>query len=205
MRGTRTETPEWSSSEVDLLVRAARSAPVYGGGHPWVLEPHGRAVALYELPRHSFRDRLGIGRLLTCGGVLHNLHAALRAAGWRVEVSLPRDAAKPDLLAVLAAVGRQAVEERGTSDPAVLPVLVAANHWEGTRVRPVDTGGSVTLHVSTEGDSRRDVLLAGAALQAVRLKARELGLTATVGRGPLPAHVWASLTVSGISEPHPAG
>lgn len=78
---------------MDLLVRAARCAPIYGGGHPWVLEPHGRAVALYELPHHSFRDRLAIGRLLTCGGVLHNLHAALRASEWRVGVSLPRDPA----------------------------------------------------------------------------------------------------------------
>jgi hypothetical protein len=122
-----------------------------------------------------------------------------------VEVSLPADAARPDLLAVLTAVGRQAVEDQRTSGPAELPLLVAANHWEGTRVRPVDTGGSVTLHVSTDGDSRRDVLLAGAALEAVRLKARELGLSTTVGRGPLPGHVWASLTVSGLSEPHPAG
>ncbi|MEO6090266.1 MAG: hypothetical protein ABIQ18_44895 [Umezawaea sp.] len=205
MHRTRTEAPEWSPGEVALLIRAARGAPVYGGGHPWVLEPHGRAVALYELPHHSFRDRLGIGRLLTCGAVLHNVHAALRAAGWRVEVLLPSDAAKPDLLAVLTAVGRQPPGDQETPGPAELPLLVAANHWEGTLVRPVDAADSVTLLVSTEGDSRRDVLLAGAALQAVRLKARELGLSTTMRRGPLPGHGWASLTVSGISEPHPAG
>ena len=200
---------------MDVLVRAARRAPVYGGGHPWVLEPHGRGVSLYELPHHSIHDRLGIGRLLTCGGVLHNVHTALRAAGWRVEVSLPRDAARPDLLAVLTAVGRQAaparraIEEQAPSGPAELSVLLAANHWEGTRVRPVvsaaEPAGSVTLLVSTEGDSRRDVLLAGAALQAVRLKARTLELPTTVVRGPLPGHGWALLEVSGVSGPHLEG
>jgi hypothetical protein len=206
MRRTRTDAPEWSPGEVDLLVRAARRAPTYGGGRPCVLEPHGRGVSLYELPHHSIRDRLGIGRLLTCGGVLHNVHSALRAAGWRVEVSPACDAARPDLLAVLTAVGRQPAEERATPGQAEPATLVAANHWEGTRVRAVGSAaGSVDLLVSTEGDSRRDVVLAGAALQAVRLRARELGLPTAVVRGPLPGHVWALLTVSGISGAHPEG
>ncbi|HWO68541.1 MAG TPA: hypothetical protein VNO31_51775, partial [Umezawaea sp.] len=108
MRGTSIEALNWRLAEVERMVRAARRAPLYGGGHPWVLEPHGLSASLYELPHHAFHDRLGIGRLLTCGAVLHNVYTALRAAGWRVEVTLPGDVERPDLLAVLTAAGRSA-------------------------------------------------------------------------------------------------
>jgi hypothetical protein len=229
MRGTGVEARNWRPTDVEQVVRAARRAPLYGGGHPWVLEPHERSVSLYELPRHAVHDRLGIGRLLTCGAVLHNVHVALRAAGWQVDVVLPSDADRPDLLAVLTAVGHlaptswevldhQALDEPGVPGSAELSVLVAANHWSGTRLRPVGSAaepavstlpaGSVGLLVSTDGNSRKDVLRAGAALQAVRLRARALGMETAGVRGPLhglPGHHWALLGVRALSGPTPEG
>ena len=229
MRGTGTGTPNRSSIEVEQVVRAARRAPLYGGGHPWVLEPHDHSVSLYELPHHTIHDRLGIGRLLTCGAVLHNVHTALRAAGWQVDVALPGDADRPDLLAVLTAVERlaptswevldhRALDEPGARGSAELSDLVTANHWPGTGLRQVDgaaepamstlPAGSVGLLVSTDGDSRKDVLRAGAALQAVRLRARALGIETTCVRGPLhgvPGHHWALLGVGALSGPSREG
>ena len=229
MRTTGIDAPGWSPAEIDLLVRAARHAPLYGGGRPWVLEPRDHEVALFELPHRSCHDRLGFGRLLTCGAVLQNVVTALRAAGWLVEVDLPADVDRPDLLAVLTAVGRReptaedllddrALEEEGAPGPVAVPALVAADHWPGTRVRPVDgtiepavsslPAGSTALLVSTDGDSRRDVLRAGAALQAVRLRARASGLRTSFVRGPLhgtPGHHWALLGVRPVSPPRPEG
>ncbi|MCS7483691.1 hypothetical protein ACFFQW_46650 [Umezawaea endophytica] len=224
---TRADALTWRTDEVEQVVRAARRAPLYGGGHPWVLEPHGHSVSLYELPHHTIHDRLGVGRLLTCGAVLHNVHTALRAAGWRVEVTLPGDVDRPDLLAVLTAVehsaptpqevlDHQALTGPGMPGSPELSVLIAADRWPGTRVRVVDSAaepmvaalpaGSTGLLVSTDGDSRKDVLCAGAALQAVRLRARALGVQTCGVRGPLhglPGHRWALLGVRGLSGPNP--
>ncbi|WNV87469.1 hypothetical protein [Umezawaea sp. Da 62-37] len=222
MHRSRTAAPEWGATEVELMVRAARRAPVHGTGHPWVLEPHGNVVSLYELPHHSLHDRLGFDRLLSCGAALHNVHTALQAFGWHVEVEFPRDVDRPDLLAVLTADDRQAPTAVEVGDyeaievPAApgridLPALAVSNHWAGARLLPVEDdtslaalglpSGSAVLLVLTTGESRQDVLLAGAATQAVRLRARALGMTATPVHRPtrLPdgvsGHLWSALQV----------
>ncbi|WNV84831.1 hypothetical protein [Umezawaea sp. Da 62-37] len=222
MRRTRIAVPEWGATEVELVVRAARRAPVCGTGHPWVLEPHGNVVSLYELPHHSLHDRLGFDRLLSCGAVLHNVHTALRAFGWHVEVEFPHDVARPDLLAVLTADDRQAPTAVEVGDyeaiemPAAhgridLPALAVSNHWAGVRLLPVKDdaslgalglpSGSGALLVLTTLESRQDVLLAGAATQAARLRARALGMATIPVHRPLrlpdgvSGHLWAVLQV----------
>jgi hypothetical protein len=182
----------WSRSEVGLLVSAARRAPVYGADHPWVLEPHGGEMRLYELPHYSLRDRLGLDGLLSCGAVLHNVHLALRHLGLRVVVDFPHDVHRPDLLAVIRTDGSEppteeeircygAIEDAGSPGEVDLGAVIAANPWPGTDLAVLPVGldlvrGHEALVVLTPGDTRQDDLVAGAALQAARPAARARGL-----------------------------
>jgi hypothetical protein len=93
----------WSATETGVLVRAARQAPVYGSARPWVIEPRGRAVAMFELQHRSSSDPLGLDRLLSCGAALHNLFLAVHVIGWACTADLSSDVDEPDLLAVLRA------------------------------------------------------------------------------------------------------
>jgi hypothetical protein len=174
----------WSAAEAAEIVEAARSAPVYSPGKPWVLELHNRSVYLYEVQHRSSHDPLGMDRLLTCGAALEHIVLAIRAAGWHAKVVFPSDHASPDLIAVVKADRRQPPDPRelaqyqatrlseGTGDGAARD-LVSANHWAGTELHPVDDD---TLVVVTVGDGRPDHVRGGAALQAAVLAARSAGL-----------------------------
>ncbi|MFJ8962512.1 hypothetical protein ACIRG5_24300 [Lentzea sp. NPDC102401] len=173
----------WNPGEAAAIVEAARKAPVYSAGRPWVLEMHGRSVYLYEVAHRSLRDPLGMDRLLTCGAALEHIVLAIRAAGWHVKVVFPADHANPDLIAVVKADRRQppAEEELVQHQAILLPGgtgdgdardLVTANHWAGTELHRVDGD---TLVVVTVGDGRPDHVRGGAALQAAVLAARSAG------------------------------
>jgi hypothetical protein len=170
----------WNPGEAAAIVEAARKAPVYSAGRPWVLEMHGRSVYLYEVARRSLRDPLGMDRLLTCGAALEHIVLAIRASGWHAKVVFPADHANPDLIAVVKADRRQPpAEEELTQHQAILLPdgtgdgdardLVAANHWAGTELHRV---ADDTLVVVTVGDGRPDHVRGGAALQAAILAAR---------------------------------
>ncbi|MGW4213609.1 hypothetical protein ACWEIJ_36890 [Lentzea sp. NPDC004789] len=174
----------WSAAEAAEIVEAARSAPMYSPGKPWVLELHNRSVYLYEVRHRSSHDPLGMDRLLTCGAALEHIVLAIRAAGWHAKVVFPSDHANPDLIAVVKADRRQPPDLRevaqhqairlseGTGDGEARD-LVSANHWAGTELHPVDDD---TLVVVTVGDGRPDHVRGGAALQAAVLAARPAGL-----------------------------
>jgi hypothetical protein len=176
----------WSAAEAAEIVEAARRAPVYSPGKPWVLELHNRSVYLYEVRRRSSHDPLGMDRLLTCGAALEHIVLAIRAAGWHAKVVFPSDHANPDLIAVVKADRRQPPDARelaqyeamrlpeGTGDGEAQD-LKSANHWAGTELHPVDDD---TLVVVTVGDSRPDHVRGGAALQAAVLAARSAELRA---------------------------
>jgi hypothetical protein len=174
----------WSAAEAAEIVEAARKAPVYSTGKPWVLELHNRSVHLYEVAHRSLHDPLGMDRLLTCGAALEHIVLAVRAIGWHAKVVFPADHANPDLIAVVRADRRQPPDEQelkqyqgallaeGTGDGEARD-LVFANHWAGTELHPVDDD---TLVVVTVGDRRPDHVRGGAALQAAVLAARFAGL-----------------------------
>ncbi|RDI34322.1 hypothetical protein [Lentzea flaviverrucosa] len=174
----------WSAAEAAEIVEAARKAPVYSAGKPWVLELHNRSVHLYEVAHRSLHDPLGMDRLLTCGAALEHIVLAVRAIGWHAEVVFPADHTNPDLIAVVRADRRQPPDEKelnqhlaaslaeGTGDGEARD-LVSANHWAGTELHPVDDD---TLVVVTVGDGRPDHVRGGAALQAAVLAARFGGL-----------------------------
>lgn len=174
----------WSAAEAAEIVEAARRAPVYSAGKPWVLELHNRSVHLYEVRHRSAHDPLGMDRLLTCGAALEHVVLAVRAAGWHAKVVFPTDHANPDLIAIVRADRRLPPDPReldqhratllpeGTADGDARD-LVSANHWAGTELHPVDSG---TLVVVTVGDRRADHVRGGAALQAAVLAARPAGL-----------------------------
>lgn len=176
----------WSAAEAAEIVEAARRAPVYSEGKPWVLELHNRSVYLYEVRHRSAHDPLGMDRLLTCGAALEHIVLAVRAAGWHAKVVFPADHANPDLIAIVRADQRQPADPHeldqhratllpeGTSDGEARD-LVSANHWAGTELHPVDAD---TLVVVTVGDGRPDHVRGGAALQAAVLAARSAGLRA---------------------------
>jgi hypothetical protein len=174
----------WSAAEAAEIVEAARCAPVYSPGKPWVLELHNRSVYLYEVRHRSPHDPLGMDRLLTCGAALEHVVLAVRIAGWHAKVVFPSDHANPDLIAVVKADRRQPPDPRelaqyramrlseGTGDGRARD-LVSASHWAGTELHPVDDD---TLVVVTVGDARPDHVRGGAALQAAVLAARPVGL-----------------------------
>ncbi len=157
---------------------------MYSGSTPWVTELHGRSVYLYEVAHKSLHDPLGMDRLLTCGAALEHVVLAVRASGWHVKVVFPHDYSNPDLIAVVKADRREppSPEELsqhratmlhdGTADGEARD-LVAANHWAGTELHPVDDD---TLVVVTVGDSRPDHVRGGGALQAAVLAARSAGV-----------------------------
>lgn len=174
----------WSAAEAAEIVEAARRAPVYSEGKPWVLELHNRSVYLYEVTHRSSHDPLGMDRLLTCGAALEHIVLAVRAAGWHAKVVLPSDHGNPDLIAVVRADQRQPPDPRELAQHQAtrLPegagdgearALVSANHWAGTELHPVDDD---TLVVVTVGDGRPDHVRGGGALQAAVLAARSAGL-----------------------------
>ncbi len=174
----------WNAAEAAEIVEAAGKAPVHSPGKPWVLELHNRSVYLYEVAHKSSHDPLGMDRLLTCGAALEHIVLAIRACGWHAKAVFPADHANPDLIAIVKADQRQppTEEELGRHRAIRLPVgtedgdirrLVAANHWAGTELHPVDDH---TLVVLTVGDGRPDHVRGGAALQAAMLAARSAGL-----------------------------
>ncbi|MCX2951417.1 hypothetical protein [Lentzea sp. NEAU-D7] len=173
----------WNPGEAAAIVEAARKAPVYSAGRPWVLELHDRSVYLYEVAHRSLRDPLGMDRLLTCGAALQHVVLAIRACGWHAEVVFPADHANPDLIAVVEADRRQPpAEEELAQHRAILLAdgvgdgdardLVTASHWAGTELHRV---ADDTLVVVTVGDGRPDHVRGGAALQAAVLAARSAG------------------------------
>jgi hypothetical protein len=174
----------WSAAEAAEVVEAARHAPVHSAGKPWVLELHGRSVYLYEVARKSSHDPLGMDRLLTCGAVLEHVVLAVRVSGWHAKVVFPTDHANPDLIAIVRADEPQPPTPAELSQHRAIRLpdgeqdgdvrgLVPANHWAGTELHPVDDH---TLVVLTVGDSRRDHVRGGAALQGAVLAARAAGL-----------------------------
>ncbi|MBM7863847.1 hypothetical protein [Lentzea nigeriaca] len=174
----------WSTAEAAEIVEAARTAPVYSGSKPWVLELHGRSVYVYEVAQKSMHDPLGMDRLLTCGAALEHVVLAVRSCGWHAKVVFPHDYANPDLIAVVKADGKQPPTPQelshhramllhdGTGDGEARE-LVYANHWAGTELHPV---AEDTLVVVTVGDGRPDHIRGGAALEAAVLAARAAGM-----------------------------
>ena len=147
--------------EKNLIADAAVRAPSVHNTQPWVLElPDGeRVVELYErvdraLPRH---DPLGRDRLISCGAALEHVRIAVRMLGWEPWVTLVPDPGRRDLVARVHIDRRvtpsdedttayAAIRERRSHRKPFAPVpvaeqtvawLLAANHTDGTGVRPV--------------------------------------------------------------------
>lgn len=244
----RPRVGEWTQSQTHELLAAARAVPTRSYESPWLIELRRHSVLLYERLSMRRRDPGSRERLLSCGAVLANLHATIRALGWEPELSTERTR-EPDLLAVLragrhheptgaalarhTAIGRVGREERlpllspvdsqtsawladadwcpgtdarlltGPKNSAVLGELVlhAARRsdgdrhiadelaaWLGATSAPYERTVSAiaariaaerVLVVLTPDDGRTDQLMAGAAVQAIRIAATMSGLAST--------------------------
>ncbi|WP_431873458.1 Acg family FMN-binding oxidoreductase [Amycolatopsis sacchari] len=191
----------WSDIEVGVLARAAANAPSVHNSRPWAVEIHPDGAEVYErfearLPRH---DPSGRDRMISCGAVVTNVELAVRALGRRAEVTLFPDGARPDLVARVAARGREPATEdevnrysaiyrrRSYRAPFALQrlarhevaALVAAAGVAGTQIRPV--------HADRESPALAELLgYAGRVLRADRAYQRELSAWSDQFRDPLP-------------------
>jgi len=103
----------WTAFEVGVLARAVARAPSVHQTQPWVLEPAGDAVELFErpelgLPRH---DATGRDRLISCGAALANLELGVLTQGKTASVLLLPEPETPELLARVRATGPREVTE----------------------------------------------------------------------------------------------
>jgi hypothetical protein len=103
---------DWTATEVDVLARAAVSAPSVRNSQPWSLELPGRRVELREREDVHGTDsgHDGRDRLISCGAALANLTVAARALGWNTRVSLAVEDRAP-LVAVVTADRRRPPSE----------------------------------------------------------------------------------------------
>lgn len=151
----------WTVGEKNLIATAAFRAPSVHNTLPWVLDlsDDARVAELFErvdrgLPRH---DPLGRDRLISCGAATEHVRLAIRVLGWTPELTLFPDPARPDLVARFRVTGRAEPSEvdaeahaaitarrshRGPFAQAPVPAatvheLTAANHTDGTALRPV--------------------------------------------------------------------
>src|SRR5687768_14338538 len=181
MRRNRWNMP-WNPSEAAEIIEAARTAPFYSEGRPWVLELHPQSVCLFEVPRRSGHDPLGhdplgFDRLLSCGAALEHIVLAVRRSGWQPRVVFPSEQASSELLAVVR-VGRreppsaQDLDQHGAirlpdaSGAGLARSLVKANQWAGTELHVLNDHELVVI---TTDDRRPDHVRGGAALQAAVL------------------------------------
>ncbi|WP_410659265.1 nitroreductase [Amycolatopsis sp. lyj-112] len=95
---------EWTTAEVEVLARAAVSAPSVRNSQPWSLALPGRRIELSERAdvRGADSGHDGRDRLISCGAALANLAVAVRALGWNARVSLVFEDQAP-LVAVVVA------------------------------------------------------------------------------------------------------
>lgn len=189
--------------EKDLIANLAARAPSVHNTLPWALElPDGERLAvLYErLDRAlAHHDPLGRDRRISCGTALHHVELAARMLGWAPVTALFPDRDLPDLVAIVRAdrraepsdvdiAARAAVGRRHSHrlpfgpvpvDDATVAGLLAANHTDGTGLRPVRGADEVTALAT---------LLTHAAhvLRDDRGYQRELSAWTAAVRDPLP-------------------
>ncbi|GAB3744056.1 nitroreductase family protein [Amycolatopsis oliviviridis] len=95
---------QWSDGEVEVLARAAVSAPSTRRGRPWSLSLPGRRVEVTEhvdpAGPSSTSDRLD--HLISCGAALANLVLGVRVLGWGARISLAAEEEAPLVGTVVA-------------------------------------------------------------------------------------------------------
>ncbi|WP_158894859.1 nitroreductase family protein [Amycolatopsis anabasis] len=205
----------WSCAEKAVLARAATRAPHCGLGCPWTLEVREDRVELYEqFDGSAWHNNTGSReRVIACGAALANLTSAIRVLGWEAGESLFIDPLRPDLVARITARTRRRTtrtdvvrysaifrqrRHRHAVDPGLLPAgvlhdILAAGCGPGIRAHPLHgnppvgrrTVGEPCFLVVTETSGRRELLLAGSAMQQMSLVATENGLSCSVLTRPL--------------------
>ncbi|WP_410663391.1 nitroreductase [Amycolatopsis sp. lyj-84] len=95
---------EWTATEVEVLARAAVSAPSVRNSQPWSLALPGRRAELseWEDVHGSDSGYDGRDRLISCGAALANLAVAMRVLGWNARVSLAVEDRAPLVAVVMA-------------------------------------------------------------------------------------------------------
>lgn len=211
---TRPVEHAWSGHERGVLTRAALNSYPCGVGGPWTLEIHGSRIELYERFDAPTWHHEGTGRdrVIACGTAVACVAVAVRMLGWRPETALLGDPSRADTIATVTARARrrpsaadarrfQAIFDhtphRHTVDPSALPAdlveeVAQAGTMPGVWLVPLPaftTSGrrhtqDPGLLVVTTSDSRRDQVLAGAALQEASLAARARGLTVAPQTSP---------------------
>jgi nitroreductase len=205
----------WSSAEKSVLGRAVSQAPHCGLGRPWTMDVREDRVELFEDFDGAGWQQQSTGRerLIACGAALANVTSAIRVLGWDTEETLFNDPGRPDLVARITALSRRKTtnpdvvryyavfrqrKHRQAVDPGLLPAAVlydilAAGSGPGIHAYPLHgnppigrrTVGEPCFLVVTESSGRRELVLAGNAMQRMSLVATENGLTSSVLTRPL--------------------
>lgn len=189
--------------EIGVVARAVSRAPSVHDAQPWRLAVRGRSVDLLECDKRVLpvRDPAGRDRLISCGAALADLELAVRSLGWEADVELPGSgplvatvtagaerAATPIELALYRAICRRRTYRRrfapGLADDGDRAAVAAAASGQGVTAteavpagRPIARFGAEHLLVlSTEADSRRELVRTGRALQRAWLAATAQGL-----------------------------
>ncbi|MBN6040369.1 hypothetical protein [Amycolatopsis sp. 195334CR] len=147
----------WSTAEIGALARAVSHAPSVHDTRPWLIEPRGDVVNLYErrevsLPRH---DPTGRDRVISCGAALVNLELAVRALGWGVETTLFPQGGRAELVARVHAAGRAELTEEIATRYAAMFRRHSYRHPFRLRRLPVERLRSLSRAVGEDGTQAR--------------------------------------------------
>ncbi len=124
--------PQDVNAAVEAAVAAATRAPSIHNTQPWRFRVDAdRVELLADLSRQlSVLDPTGRQLYLSCGAALHHLRVALRAAGYRTEVTLlPADADGPGGTRVMASVAVRPGEP-GDAAATALADAIAERHTQ---------------------------------------------------------------------------
>ncbi len=96
------------STEQRLLLAAAVAAPSVHNTQPWLFDVHDGGIDLLADPSRQLHGQDPDGRALivSCGAALLNLRVAAEHLGYRPQVTLLPDEARPDLLAQVSLAGQ---------------------------------------------------------------------------------------------------
>jgi len=144
-----------SPEDVEAMAEAAHWAPSIHNSQPWRFHRQPDGLTISEDPARALPvlDPQGRERVISCGAAVLNARVAMRARGLAPAVELLPDPARPDLVAVLRAVGTH----RPTEEDLVLhrAIPVRRTHRRVYRSHLVAEGDLLELRRAAAAEGAR--------------------------------------------------